>query len=64
MTPLNDFELEKVNGGTQIPYLVQEGDTIEALAKRFGCTIEDVCKWNHISDPNKISVNQKLVFKY
>ena len=43
---------------------MQEGDTIEVLAKRFGCTIEDVCKWNHISDPNKISVNQKLVFKY
>jgi len=59
-----DELLKDINGGTYIPYMVKEGDTIEVLAKRFGCTIEDVCKWNHISDPNKISVNQKLIFKY
>ena len=61
---ISDEELKNINGGTQIPYFVQEGDTIEVLAKRFGCTIEDVCKCNHISDPNKIFINQKLIFKY
>ena len=61
---LNDNELENVQGGSQIPYLVQSGDTLGALAQKFNCTIEDICKWNNIKDPNKIQTNQKLIFKF
>lgn len=63
-TIIRDNDLENINGGSIIPYLVQSGDTLGALAKKFNCTIEDICKWNNITDPNVLSVNQKLIFKF
>lgn len=63
-TIIKDNDLENIDGGSIIPYLVQSGDTLGALAKKFNCTIEDICKWNNITDPNVLSVNQKLVFKF
>lgn len=64
MVPLNDEDLEMVNGGTQIPYIIQSGDTLGVLSTKFNCSIEDICKWNGIKDPNKIDAGQKLIFKY
>ena len=64
MSTINDKELEIINGGSIIPYLVKSGDTLGALSKKFNCSIEDICKWNNITDPNKIEVNQKLIFKF
>lgn len=49
---------------TYIPYIVQQGDTLGQLAKHFHCTIEEVCKWNDIKDPNILQVGQKLIFKF
>lgn len=37
-------ELEYVTGGTKVPYVVQNGDTLSELAKKFNCTLEEVCK--------------------
>lgn len=64
MTPLSDEDLEMVNGGTKIPYIVQSGDTLGILATKFNCSVEDICRWNNIKDPNKIDAGQKLIFKY
>lgn len=64
MSTINDKELEIISGGSVIPYLVKSGDTLGALSKKFNCSIEDICKWNNITDPNKIEVNQKLIFKF
>jgi len=64
MSTINDKEVETINGGSIIPYLVKSGDTLGALSKKFNCSIEDICKWNNITDPNKIEVNQKLIFKF
>jgi len=61
---INDSDLANVIGGTRIPYRVMTGDTLEAIAKRFNVTIEQLCQWNNISDPNKLSVNQLLYIKY
>ena len=61
---INDSNLANVIGGTRIPYRVAIGDTLEAIAKRFNVTIEQLCQWNNISDPNKLSVNQLLYIKY
>ena len=61
---MTDKELEQVQGGTKIPYIVQPGDTLSALSKKFKCTVEEVCKWNNIKDPNKIDIGQKLIFMF
>lgn len=49
---------------TYIPYIVQQGDTLGMLVKRFHCTLEEVCKWNDIVDPNSLQIGQKLIFKF
>ena len=64
MVPLSDEDLEMVNGGTQIPYIIKSGDTLGVLSTKFNCSVEDICKWNDIKDPNKINAGQKLIFKY
>jgi peptidoglycan hydrolase-like protein with peptidoglycan-binding domain/LysM repeat protein len=42
-------------------YSVRSGDTLNALAKRFGTTPTALAEKNNISDPTKIKADQKLV---
>lgn len=56
-----DNELENIVGGTIIPYRVQPEDTLEQLAKKFKCSVEDICRWNNIKE---LKVNQKIIFKF
>ena len=64
MNNMTDDELDMVAGGAKIVIRVAEGDTLSALAKKFNCTVDDICKWNDIKDPNKIDIGQKLMFKF
>ena len=64
MDKLKDETLEQVSGGTIIPIIVKAGDTLEKYAKKFHCTVEDICDWNDIEDPNMIMVGQKLIVKF
>ena len=64
MNRITDESLENVSGGTIIPVIVKQGDTLEKYAKKFKCTVEDICEWNDIKDPNMIFVGQKLIFKF
>ena len=41
-------------------YTVQPGDTLLAVAERFGITVEDLQAKNDLPDPNNIFVGQKL----
>ncbi len=61
---IKDEELNAVSGGTQIPYIVKNGDTLKGLAAKYNCTVEQLCRWNHISDPEQILVGQKLIIKF
>ena len=61
---LNDEELSKIQGGTQLPYEIKSGDTLSELAKKYHCTVEQLCQWNNIRNANEISVGQKLVIKF
>ena len=63
-SPLNDEVLQDVSGGTQIPYIVVPGDTMEEIAKRFHCTVEQICRWNNIRNPQDIRVGQKLMIRF
>ncbi len=41
-------------------YVVQPGDTLSALAQRFGTTVAALADANHIANPNLIVVGQEL----
>lgn len=43
-------------------YVVQPGDTLMALATRFGMDVKDLKKINNIADPDRISVGQELFY--
>ena len=45
---------------TQMLYEVQEGDTLTAIAQRYGVTVEELCQINGIEDPNVILVGAQL----
>ena len=45
----------------QTTYVVQQGDTLAAIAQRFGSTVEALQAANGIEDPNEIVIGQVLV---
>ncbi|MBN1976382.1 MAG: LysM peptidoglycan-binding domain-containing protein [Anaerolineae bacterium] len=46
-------------GGT-VTYIVQRGDTLYSIARRYGTTVEAIASANGITNPNLIRVGQKL----
>lgn len=44
-------------------YTVKKGDTLSAIAKKYGTTYKKIASDNGIANPNKIYVGQKLVIK-
>lgn len=46
-----------------IVYKVKSGDTLSAIAKRYGVTVADIQKRNNIANPNKIFPGQLLSIK-
>lgn len=43
-------------------HTVKSGDTLSALAQKYGTTVEDLAKRNKIADPNKIQIGQTINF--
>lgn len=61
-----DRKYSKENYGIQSPptvYTVKKGDTLFSIAWRFGLERSAVQRQNHISNPNKIYIGQKLRLK-
>ena len=46
-----------------ITYTVKSGDTLSAIAARYGTTYQKLAEWNHISNPDLIRVGQVLIVK-
>jgi len=42
-------------------YVVQAGDTLASIAKRFGTTVNQLAQLNNLTDPNIIILGQKLI---
>ena len=61
---MNDDQMNQVAGGSVLPYVVQPGDTLGAIAKKYNVTIEQLMKWNNITNPDIIAVGQRLVIKF
>lgn len=41
-------------------YKVRNGDTLSKIAARAGVTVDDLCKLNHLADPDMIRIGQVL----
>lgn len=64
MNKIVDEELDEVTGGTVIVIEVTDGDTLGELARKFRCTVNDLCRWNNIKNADHIEVGQKLKVKF
>ncbi len=42
-------------------YIVQKGDTLYAIARKFGVTVKDIVDLNSLSDINRLMIGQALV---
>lgn len=49
--------------GPSMNYAVKAGDTLSAIARERGMSVNDIAKLNNISDINQIGVGQQLRFK-
>lgn len=38
----------------RVTYRIKRGDTLSRIAVKFRVTVQDLCKWNNIANPNKI----------
>jgi len=45
-------------------YIVQPGDTLWQIARRFGVPLETLLRLNHLSDPHFIYPGQKLILRH
>ena len=61
---MNDDQMDQITGGTILPYLVEPGDSLGAIAKKYNVTIDQLMAWNDIKDPNFLAVGQKLKIKF
>ena len=61
--PIKDAnaKLAKQSEGTPQNHVIKSGETLSTIAKRYGITVESIVRANHIADPKKVRVNQKLV---
>jgi LysM repeat protein len=48
-------------GAEDVEYIVQPNESLSAIARRFGVTQRAIGTANHISDPGKLRVGQKLI---
>lgn len=49
---------EMVGAGVAKYHKVVAGDTLSAIAKRYGTTVDQLVRWNNIKDPNMIYMGQ------
>ena len=54
-------ETNETNKTKEKTYTVVAGDTLSAIAKKFGTTVEILCQLNGIEDPDKINVGLVLI---
>ena len=52
---------EQQPGMTSIQYSVQSGDFLHKIAMRYGCTVDDICRWNSLTTDKNLTTGMKLV---
>jgi murein DD-endopeptidase MepM/ murein hydrolase activator NlpD len=44
-----------------VAYEVKPGDTLAAIASKYGTSVSELAKANHLNNPNQLQISQKLV---
>ncbi|MDY5626640.1 MAG: LysM domain-containing protein, partial [Clostridia bacterium] len=57
----NAEKIDKSNMPSLTVYVVQSGDTLWNIAKKYNTRVEDIAKINNIENENDIAVNRKLL---
>lgn len=52
---------ESKSPSKQVTHSVRQGETLFAISKKYGVTVDQLKSWNHIGSQNIISIGQKLV---
>jgi len=60
-TPVSGQSLSPTKPVPGQVYIVQRGDTLYSIARKFGVTVQSLQTLNNISDPTKISVGTRLI---
>ena len=61
---INDITLDEIPKNKKkgiVIYFVQAGDTLWKIAKNYCVSVEDILKFNEITDKDKISVGERLL---
>ncbi len=56
----NSCPAESAEETNEETYIVQKGDTLNKIVKKYGVTVEEIAALNGIADPNRIYTGQKL----
>lgn len=56
-------EILNKNVSHETIYIVKKGDTLSAIARKYGTTYQKIAKDNNIKNPNLIYPNQKIIIK-
>src|SRR5436190_23604762 len=54
------IDVQAAPSAGEFSYIVQRGDTLYSLARRFGTTVDALMRLNNIANPNQIYVGQRL----
>ena len=57
---VNNILPENQPGMISTQYLVQSGDFLHKIAMQYGCTVDDICRWNNLTDRN-LTIGMKLL---
>jgi LysM repeat protein len=47
-------------GGKAAWHTVRSGETLDGIAARYGASVQDLCAWNGISDPDRVRAGTRL----
>lgn len=42
-------------------HTVKKGETLSGIAKKYGCTVNQLMTWNNIKNPNSLRIGQRLI---
>ena len=59
LSPVVIKKIKDGGDGQRIAYKVKSGDTLGGIAKRYGCTVKQIQKWNHLKGTT-IRIGQTL----